>query len=261
LRAGRPGFNAEESRENDVVTGIRRLALRFAVATTVVLAGCTTGTTGASSVGDTLDTTTLVVTTAGTPVTAPEATTTLLPGADPVLGIVPPEPTDYPFVEYSYRWTEYVAQCSAAAGFEFKLIGGAAPQLSFVGTVTPRREEVLTRCQEITHERGWVIPNPFDGSSEANGILYDIWVDIHDCMVDNGYPTTDPPSRDAFIEEGQTLWTPWEKMYNSVLYVDPESDWGPSGTMPPGDRLQYEAQQACGGVANEIYDQQLQEQG
>jgi hypothetical protein len=44
-------------------------------------------------------------------------------------------------------------------------------------------------------------------------------------------------------------------MFNSVFYVDPDEQ------MSPSDRLQYEAQEACGGLPNEIYDQQLQEQG
>lgn len=228
----------------------------------VVLVGCTTGTTGAPSGDGATDATAPVAATSATATTALEATTTtLLLGADPVLGIVPPEPTDYPFVEYSYRYAEYKARCAAAAGFEYELIGGATPHLSYFGHVSPRRVEVTDRCGEIARERGWVIPNPFDGSAEANAILYDIYVEIHDCMVDRGYPTTDPPSRDAFIEEGDSLWTPWEEMWGSVFYApDPGSDLGPSGTMPPLDRLQYEAQEACGGSANEIYDQQLQEQ-
>ncbi len=192
---------------------------------------------------------------------SPTATAALPPGADPVLGIVPPEPTDYPFIEGSYRYAEWNAQCAAAAGFEWKVVAGATPHLSYVGTATPRRAEVTNRCREIAHERGWVIPNPFDGSAEANAILYDIYVDIHDCMVEHGYPTTEPPSKEAFTAEGESLWTPWEEMWGSVLYVDPESDWGPAGTMPPGDRLQYQAQETCGGSPNEVYDQQLQEQG
>lgn len=187
----------------------------------------------------------------------PTATATLPPGADPILGIVPPEPTDYPFIEYSYRFNEYLATCSAEAGYEWKLTGGATPSLSFKGSVTPRRTEVIGRCEEIASERGWVIPNPFDGSPEANAILYDIYVDIHDCMVERGYPTTEPPSKEAFTAEGESLWTPWEEMWGSVFYADEDT----IDQAPAGDRLQYEAQKACGGSPNEVYDQQLQEQG
>lgn len=218
----------------------------------VVLVGCTTGTTGAPSADGTTDTTAHAATSATTATTS-ETTSTLLPGADAVLGIVPPEPTDYPFIEYSYRFNVYQAQCAAAAGYDYEVVGGAAPHLSFNGAVTPRRVEVTERCAEILYERGWVIQNPFDGSAEANAILHDIYVDIYDCMVEHAYPTTEPPSKEAFIEEGESLWTPWEKMYNSVFYADPE------GPMLPGDRLQYEAQETCGGSPNEVYDQQLQE--
>lgn len=240
---------------------MRHLTSRLAVVTLVVLVACSASTTDAPPPGPS-SSPSIAVGGATTTSTEPASTTTtLLPGADPVLGIVPPEPTDYPFIEYSYRFNEYLATCSAEAGYEFKLTGGAAPSLSFRGSVTPRRTEVIGRCEEIARERGWVIPNPFDGSPEANAILYDIYVDIYNCMVERGYPTTEPPSREAFTAEGESLWTPWEEMFGSVLYVDPESDWGPTGTMPPDQRLQYQAQEICGGSPNEVYDQQLQEQG
>jgi hypothetical protein len=222
----------------------------MAVVLSVVLVACTAGTTDEPAPEDVTQTTKADSTT-----TDVQTTATRLPGADPILGVVPPEPTDYPFVKYSYRWIEYQAQCAAGAGIIYRIVDSAAPFLSYAGTDEQRRIVVSNRCEAIAQERGWAIPNPFDGSAEANALLYDIYVDIHDCMVEHGYPTTDPPSKDAFIEEGEALWTPWEEMFNSVFYVDPDEQ------MSPSDRLQYEAQEACGGLPNEIYDQQLQEQG
>lgn len=231
---------------------MRNVTLPMAVVWSVVLVACTTGTTDLSSTESVTLTTRAVPAISSTEVTT---TVTLLPGADPILGVVPPEPTDYPFVEYSYRWMEYQAQCSEAAGFVYRVIDTAAPHLILSSPDSPRRQMVSNRCEAIARERGWVIPHPFDGSPEANALLYDIFVDIHDCMVEHGYPTTDPPSKEAFIEEGETLWTPWEEMFNSVLYMDPEE------SMPGNARLQYEAQETCGGLPNEVYDEQLQEQG
>ena len=217
----------------------------------VVLVGCLPSTTDASTSEDVTEITRAASTTTTADV---QTTATRLPGADPILGVVPPEPTDYPFVKYSYRWVEYIAECAEAAGFVYQIIDTAAPHLSYAGPDYVRASNASDRCEAIAHREGWVIPNPFDGSAEANALLYDVYVDIHDCMVEHGYPTTDPPSRDAFVEEGEALWTPWEEMFNSVFYVDPDEQMSPSG------RLQYEAQETCGGLPNEVYDEQLQEQ-
>ncbi len=218
----------------------------------VVLVGCLAGTTDQAPSQAETPTAGPAPTTTFAEVTT---TVTLLPGTDPILGVVPPEPTDYPFVEYSYRWFEYIAECGEAAGLTFRVIDTAAPHMIQDGPDSPRWPLVKDRCELIAQQREWAIPDPFDGSAEANALLYGIFVDIHDCMVENGYPTTDPPSEDAFIAEGEALWTPWEEMFNSVFYGDPDEQMSSSG------RLQYEAQETCGGLPNEVYDEQLQEQG
>lgn len=205
----------------------------------------------------------LALTGSPTPITAPAVdvpvTTVPLvvdPNVDPVLGFVPPIPAE-PIVEHSLGYLEYVAECVRAAGYQVELVATANPGLVWKGSSTPRRREVGGRCKELPEEKGWLIPSPFDGGDEGNRLLYDIRVEIYDCLVANGYPTVEPPSEEVFVEEGETSWNPYEGMIGDKLFVDPNTNWGPTGTMPGDVKRQLRAQELCGASETDIYVQRL----
>lgn len=174
------------------------------------------------------------------------------PNVDPVLGVVPPEPAEL-LVQDSIAHLEYVAECSRQAGVQVDVVAAANPGLAPRGPSTPRDSEVVGRCLELPGERGWLIPSPFDGTDDANRLLYDIWLEIHDCLVANGYPTTEPPSEEVFVEEGGTGWNPYKGMIGDKLFVSPNAP----GQVPEEVKRQLEAQELCGASENEIYAQRI----
>jgi len=188
------------------------------------------------------------------------ATTAALAGVDAVLGIVPPEPNEVPFVQDSWDHLRYFKRCMDAAGYAVELIPGGNPAAASDHPSTPRSNEVSERClRTLPQERGWVVPTPFDGSEAGNRLLYEIQMEIHSCLVEHGYPTVDPPTEQAFIEEGATLWHPFDAMIGSELTVHPDADPGPSGSVPPMVTLQLEAQDQCGASPAEVYAQRLRD--
>jgi hypothetical protein len=174
------------------------------------------------------------------------------PNVDQVLGIVPPEPAEL-LVQDSLAHLEYVAECARQAGVQVDVVAAANPGLAPRGPSTPRDSEVVGRCLELPGERGWLIPSPFDGGDEGNRLLYDIRVEIYDCLVANGYPTVEPPSEEVFVEEGESSWNPYKGMIGDKLFVSPNAP----GQIPEEAKRQLEAQELCGASENEIYAQRL----
>lgn len=97
-------------------------------------------------------------------------------------------------------------RCMAEAGFEVEIMedGGissrAAPEQIEV------RDAAMTRCAD---DRGFSgTPSPL--TDEQLEALYDRYLDLNRCMVDAGYPTEDPPSRQAFVDGGGQGWHPYD---------------------------------------------------
>ncbi len=240
---------------------VRQLTHRLSVLALVVLVGCSTG-TNATSTGAATTTPSAPGAVETTTTANPTGTATLLPGVDPVLGIVPPEPTQIPFVQNSWDHIYYLKACMEAAGYAVEIIPGANPAAASDAPPTPRGNEVAERClYGLPRERGWMVPTPFDGSEAGNRLLYEIQREFHDCLVEHDYPTVEPPSEEAFVEEGASLWNPFDAMMGSELAAAPDADHGPSGTMPPMVALQLEAQDQCGASPVEIYAQRLRDRG
>lgn len=62
-------------------------------------------------------------------------------------------------------------------------------------------------------------------------IIYESYFAVHNCLVENGFPNTEPPTLETFIDSPHT-WTPWMAMIGDsspILLVSPPAD-GPLAT-------------------------------
>lgn len=114
-----------------------------------------------------------------------------------------------------------IAKCVEFFGFPIQqeedgVIAGAF--IHQVGNQGARFAEVGAACRLAMAQLGAVFaPGP-----GANGALYDAWIGVYDCLVENAYPTVPPPSRAAFVENPE-LWEPWEAMISrgEIVFPDP----------------------------------------
>lgn len=185
--------------------------------------------------------------------TSQPVTTDLTPGTTtaPVVSPIAP-PGDGPFVEGTIEFFDWIVGCAAENGEIAEITYADPPAISSTGD---RAARVVAACWEKATAQDWVIPSPFDGSAEANRLLYRLWLDVHECLTANGYPTAAPPSEEAFIEQGSDLWNPYAAMGSGrPLVVTGEGS-------PSGDSVQLEAQEQCGADPNSLYQKELQDAG
>jgi hypothetical protein len=160
-------------------------------------------------------------------------------------------PAGGPFVAGAVEFWEFVAACAAQSGAAVNVIYSVPPAVEWTDP-TGRTSEVVDRCIEIAETQDWIVPNPFDGSAEGNRLMYRLWLQVYDCLNAHGYPTKQPPSEDAFVENPD-LWNPYAAMIGSPLIVAADD-------AAPGDATQLEAQRICGADAATLYQRELQEQ-
>lgn len=159
-----------------------------------------------------------------------------------------------PYVEGGLEYFEWLAGCAAENGEVIEVIYGNPPAVEW-NSGSARTQRVVDQCREAGLTGGWVIPSPFDGSAEANRLLYLLWIPVYECLRDNGYPTVAPPSEDTFVDQGSQVWNPYAGMRGAPLVVaDPDTASGE-------DIAQLEAQELCGASAEALYEQQLAEEG
>lgn len=154
-------------------------------------------------------------------------------------------------VEGTIDFWELVVVCAAHAGEHLEVVYGDPPGVR-TDSGTARSDQVIEQCIEMGRAQEWIVPSPFDGSEDANRLLYRLWVEVHQCLEANGYPTEPPPSEDAFAEEGSDLWNPYAAMGGAPLVASGDQ-------LNPSDSEQLEAQATCGADANTLYQQRLRE--
>lgn len=159
-------------------------------------------------------------------------------------------PTERPIVEFGFEYFEFVQACAGQNGQHIDLLVGK-PGYSYQGG-TQRTRDVVEACMAAASAEDWVTPYPFLGSEESNRVLYGLWIGVHECLVENGYPTVEPPSEDAFAEGGSDLWNPYRAMLGA-----PTSGGG-ADSQPEGVVRQLEAQELCGADPGVLYQQELQ---
>lgn len=179
--------------------------------------------------------------------------TDALPGTTTasVLSPISP-PGDGPFVEGTIEFFDWIVGCAAEHGEIAEITYGDPPAISSTGD---RAARVVAACWEEATAQDWVIPSPFNGDADGNRLLYRLWLEVHECLMVNGYPTAAPPSEDAFIEQGSDLWNPYAAMGSGRPLVVAGAG------SPSGDSVQLEAQEKCGADPNSLYQEELQDAG
>lgn len=240
-----------------VVPATGRLRLVLAVAILTAIAGCDSS--GSEQTGESiLDT----PPTSPTTVDGTTATTTTQPESDAlstsdaiardVKAAIPTlkPPPGEKIVEGSLEYFRWVGRCAEALGALVAVT--ISPPAIFGGEGPSNRRDglVIRACVDVAGEQSWFVRYPFDGSAEARAVEYDLNLQIHRCLEDNGYPTVEPPSKVAYVAGER--WNPYEAMgTGTVLYVNPFIGDA------PGSSQQLEAQGRCGASLAEIYQQQV----
>lgn len=157
------------------------------------------------------------------------------------------------YVQGGVEYYEWLAGCATENGAVVEVDYGNPPGVGW--TTNPRTAEIVARCRETALAEGWIIASPFDGSAEGNRLMYRLWMPVHECLASNGYPTVDPPSEQAFVDQGSELWNP----YAGFAVGTPLSVADPA-TARPGELEQLEAQELCGASAAILYQEEIGEQ-
>ncbi|GEM_PF-1393810 len=179
------------------------------------------GLVAAACLTPTTDTTTTVTPdTGGTTTTSPSPTTpptttaatpnvasdkeiqTLLP--DVPVTTLPPDAAQT-ITNTKLEQQRFYADCLTNAGFAATI----DPQtLSVSSPIPPGQEdrfwEVSSRCRQEKFDRFPALAEP-DPTAAYRAYLY-----IRECMLANGYPVTDPPSLDTYLETHGAAWHPYD---------------------------------------------------
>lgn len=242
---------------DSVVPATGRLRLVLAVAVLTAIAGCVSP--DSEQPGDPIPNTpptspTTVEGTTATTMTQPDSDTLSTPDAiaRDVKAVIPTlePPPGEEIVEGSLEYFRWVGRCAEALGALVAVT--TSPPAIFGGEGPSNRRDglVIRACVDAAGQQSWFVRYPFDGSAEARAVEYDLNLLIHRCLEDNGYPTVEPPSEEAYVAGER--WNPYEAMgTGTVLYINPFIGDA------PGSSQQLEAQERCGASLAEIYQQQV----
>lgn len=205
-----------------------------------------------ASLSTTTRSATLPPTTAPTSPPGSDAPSTAEAIAQDVAAIIPTlePPAGAEIVEGSLEYFRWVGRCAEALGAVVAVT--TSPPAIFGGEGPSNRRDglVIRACLDAAGEQSWFVRYPFDGSDDARAVEYDLNLQIHQCLEENGYPTVEPPSKEAYVAGEQ--WNPYEAMgTGTVLYINPFIGDA------PGSSQQLEAQERCGASLAEIYQQQV----
>lgn len=118
--------------------------------------------------------------------------------------------------------------CIASFGFEV-----LEPELAlesgvfyfYAGEQIEAVNQAQRSCQEALLRSGHLLPI----NEETHRIRYRALIEVHDCLEDKGFPTTQPPSIDAFVESPDG-WNPWEAMLGDADPPLPTPEFRASAT-------------------------------
>lgn len=132
-------------------------------------------------------------------------------------------PLGAPFFSGSVEHLTYIAECLEYEGFAVTL--STDPLfIQLKGPYTAAYEDTSDRCYQMPIQEGWVVPSPFGGEGDF-GLMYDLWLGTQACLIEHGYPTVEPPSREAFVDSGGTAWHPYAAFPTPgrLIVVEPQS--------------------------------------
>lgn len=108
----------------------------------------------------------------------------------------------------------FVTDCLAERGFVRVLEVDEAGRTLY-RTDAGGQEEILqqafTECAELAFS---VEPPDLAADVDYYAAYFEFLLALRDCVVGEGYPVGDPPSKDAFVESLGAIWHPYEDMDN-----------------------------------------------
>ena len=75
------------------------------------------------------------------------------------------------------------------------------------GDQQERVSAIIDACRDALRELG-ILLNP---GKETFTIIYESYLEVRDCLLENGFPTGDPPTLETFVDQPH-VWTPWQEM-------------------------------------------------
>lgn len=148
-------------------------------------------------------------------VTPPELLDQLGPYAEMVLGggaVLPGSP----------EHIGYLVSCMESAGFAVTFDVSSGSITGDPGAdLMERFRDTLAICEEAAFESGLVARNTEQTPDELR-LWYRALLLAHECLNEYGYPTSNPPSIDVYVESGGTAWHPYEALSSdSIQDIEP----------------------------------------
>lgn len=147
-------------------------------------------------------------------------------------GAPPPSHDDEPEVvapsvpRGSEEHTRFVVECLTERGFHVE--GESQQGVGVISAeVSDAQAEVYSEawiaCNEEAQESLGVRP-PTTPSVEQLGLWYDAFILTNQCLIEHGYPTVEPPSKDVFIDRyvsSGSTWHPYDAVPEANLHTVP----------------------------------------
>lgn len=154
-----------------------------------------------------------------------------------------PPPAERPVVNGGVIHMEIAAACMADLGFvlEYQVEPGSTS--AKLGEVPPEQEARqfagFEACVETPVRLGWIEQSLF-GLEADRSDLYAFYMGVHQCLVDNGFPSTEPPTLEAFLDDPPGIaWHPYEATpMEGILSGEPSG-------LSDSESLQLEIQETC----------------
>lgn len=156
-------------------------------------------------------------------------------------------PADAVYPTGTVQWIEWLAFCNAAFGFSFEVISEPGQDPHLYGQVPLAQQDLQLRvsraCQEAALDQGYFFPIAL--TEEFGRRVYAGFLEVHACMVSNGFPVPEPPSEETFLSDwtdGGRHWHPYDATpFGSSLSVSPDAEGNPPETVS----AQLEIQATC----------------
>ncbi|GEM_PF-5543537 len=105
-------------------------------------------------------------------------------------------------------------------------------------TVTGQAGEAVEACRREL-ARSVEVVQPDWSDRETRRLTYRALLDTYRCLQQNGYPTREPPSEEAYVEG--TAWHPYDAVGGIIVTADETADT----SVDDATALALEAQQTC----------------
>jgi len=166
-------------------------------------------------------------------------TTTSIAAIGPIAGYGDFSDQEYFVIDW-FLVTRLEVQCLQDQGFPVMLIP-PGDGISFQ-SVPQSQNELAVQYFEACRA-GLGIPDYEPASPEQIEMVYWYYIALRDCLIDEGYTVSEPPSLDTFVESWASgPWSPYENVspgagWDAIQMKCPQSPPGGFGAWQPGDPI------------------------